>query len=57
MANSVRFGKESGNVTLELEETLLAEFLKSCSWVLYYFINELERGSEARANECIDDKV
>lgn len=43
-------------VTRELgEESLLVEFLKNHSCVLYYSINELGRGSKACANKCIDD--
>lgn len=37
--------------------SLLVEFLKNHSWVLYYFINELDRGSKARTNECTVDTV
>ena len=38
-------------MTRELgEKSALVEFPKNRSWVLYYFINELDRGSKVCAN-------
>lgn len=58
--SSIKFGQQEvgdKGIGKNKDLSLLVEFLKNHSWVLYYFINELDRGSKARTNECTVDTV